>query len=88
MAPDDLIGGLQREGNPRHRRLAARPLRNKFQGISARVVLLVGDQQLITRVELKGAKNGVDADSGAGNEHQVLRLRAQELRQRAAGVVE
>ena len=66
----------------------AGPLRRVVQRVRAGVVLVVRDDQLVPDFELDAAQDGVDPFRRVSNQRQVVRIRAEELAELGAHLVQ
>ena len=78
---DDLIGRVQRKRDRRHDDARARTLGDEVERIAARVVGVVRRQELVARGEPQRTHHGIDAAGRVRHERDVLRVRADEVRQ-------
>src|SRR5258705_3606531 len=63
-------------------------LRNYVQRVAARIILMIADDNLISALERERAQDRVKAGSRIRNEGEILRVGAEELRERISRLVE
>ena len=85
---DHVLGRGQREGDRRDDDPRARPLGDELERIPARLVRVVGGEQLVVRGERERPEDGVDAARRIGDEGEVLGCRPHEGGQRGPRGVE
>lgn len=78
---DDEVRIRNRERNLRDDHVRSAALSYEIHRIPTRVVTMIGDQNLVTGIELKRAQHGVDASCRIGNENEIIRIRANETGQ-------
>jgi hypothetical protein len=86
-AVDDHVGGAHRERQLDGAHVGPRAFRPAFRRVGTRVVLLVRDQDLLTRFEGLG-QGGVDPEGGVVNERQALRIGAYDPGEAFPGAVQ
>ena len=74
----DLRRRVDRERHFRHHHARAIAGGHEVEGVAHGVVLVVGGQQLVVRLEAQGAEHRVDAGGRVGDEGQVIGLGAHE----------
>ncbi len=83
-----VVGAVERERDPRDHDPCAGTLGDPVEGVLARVVGVVGGEQLVAGVEAERAQDRVHARRRVGDEDQILGVRVDEVGERAPGGVE
>ena len=81
-APDDVVLGDRRERQPRDDDARAVARGHVAGDVQDRVVLVVGRQDLVARLEPQRAQNGVDAAGRVRDQGEVVRVGAEERPER------
>jgi len=85
---DNFLRGGEREGNFRNHDLRARLFRGKGGGVGAGSVFVVGQENLISRLQRERSQERVHARRGIRYEDQVFRLRPDESSQCRTSVIQ